>query len=525
MCTACADSDVRVWRVSSAMRNLGSYSQEEPTVLRGHTGPAWSCAFSPSGRHVSSTSSDRTIALWDWQRAAKVGVFRGHTHWVSCARFNADGNLLCSASRDRSVRLWDVESESNILELMGHEAWTTCCAFGGAHGAGRAVFSGSQDKVVRQFDLSSGMEVAQFVGHVAGVYALAVSPDGNVMTTASWDGTCRVWSVRMNRQIARLPLTTHSQGTSGSDCGGGDGGGSGARRLAQSRGLAVAMSSAGSIAVGVSGGTVCFFEPPEQQQQPQQHSKEKVADNGSLSSCPAEVPLTIVRPKPAPKAAVEDWLVDALLEHLAAETRVTDFLDLHARAMDAPGESGGAAVGGIKMISPEIHNEYADLMMTVMDEVREAFGVRVEAIAAAVTALAARRENGSPGDMMEVQRQLDRIDAVDDVALFSKLIRHHLHPHAASGDASSAAISVATGIGGSVCEGAADEEKQALELELVQLRAQLEEERAAREREVAARQLQRVAELQVGSCVLRQERRGMERWGVGGGRERERYRV
>ena len=66
VCTSCADSNVRVW---SAHHH--SYSLE-PTVLRGHSGALWSCAFSANGAHIASTSSDRTIAMWDWCKISKV---------------------------------------------------------------------------------------------------------------------------------------------------------------------------------------------------------------------------------------------------------------------------------------------------------------------------------------------------------------------------------------------------------------------------------------------------------------------
>ena len=37
----------------------------EPTVLRAHAGAVWSSAFSPSGEHIASASSDRSRS---WQR-------------------------------------------------------------------------------------------------------------------------------------------------------------------------------------------------------------------------------------------------------------------------------------------------------------------------------------------------------------------------------------------------------------------------------------------------------------------------
>ena len=41
---------------------------------------------------------------------------------------------------------------------------------------------------------------------MAGIYGLAVSSDGHVVATVGWDGTCRVWSVRMQKPLFVLPL-------------------------------------------------------------------------------------------------------------------------------------------------------------------------------------------------------------------------------------------------------------------------------------------------------------------------------
>lgn len=200
VCTSSADCNVRVWNVLKISRTL------EPAVLSGHSGPVWSCRFSPSGAHIASTSSDDSIMLWDWQTSSRVGQLRGHTSWVTASGFDPGGAALCSASRDRSVRLWDLNVCEQVLELHGHDSWATCCALGG----GGCLFSGGHDKIVRMWDTKSGMETGQFDGHVAGVYGIALSHDGHVIASASWDGTCRVWSLRMRKLLQTLALQARS---------------------------------------------------------------------------------------------------------------------------------------------------------------------------------------------------------------------------------------------------------------------------------------------------------------------------
>lgn len=101
------DFTCRVWDVATG---------KEAATLTGHDGAIYGVAFSPSGL-LATSSEDRTVRLWNWQR--KEGrVLRGHTSYVYRCRFSPDGRVLASASHDRTVRLWDVE-QGNLRAMLG----------------------------------------------------------------------------------------------------------------------------------------------------------------------------------------------------------------------------------------------------------------------------------------------------------------------------------------------------------------------------------------------------------------------
>jgi WD40 repeat protein len=111
---------------------------------------ARSCAFSPDGELLATTSDDRTVRLWHVAGGTQRAVLTGRTDMVSGCAFSPDGELLATASSDRTVRLWRVADGSVIAVLAGHTSWAEACSF---------------------------------------------SPDGELLATVSRDGALRLWHV------------------------------------------------------------------------------------------------------------------------------------------------------------------------------------------------------------------------------------------------------------------------------------------------------------------------------------------
>lgn len=152
-------------------------SGEYVRTLKGHTNTVCSLAFTPTGSHLVSTSSDLTIKLWDFTTHTCVRTLRGHEHTISDAKFlpspyllmtnsNNNGNssnnnsngignssnqmngggmgeqknnsgidttqtgssLLISASRDKSVKFWDLETGFCEHTIHDHNDWVRCIA-------------------------------------------------------------------------------------------------------------------------------------------------------------------------------------------------------------------------------------------------------------------------------------------------------------------------------------------------------------------------------------------------------------
>lgn len=114
----------------------------------------------------------------------------GHTsdvRGVSCCT----SGQIATASRDRHVRLWDLSESSEPLQtLSGHDHWVNDVHYLDNSRLSTACADGS----VRIFDASSGMLLHKIDAHAQA--ACALSSDGDLLVSSSWDKTARVWDAQ-----------------------------------------------------------------------------------------------------------------------------------------------------------------------------------------------------------------------------------------------------------------------------------------------------------------------------------------
>ncbi|PWN90853.1 putative RSA4-WD-repeat protein [Acaromyces ingoldii] len=251
------DGTVRVWNVS---RRICEYA------LGGHTASVNVVRWGGDGL-LYTASSDRCVKVWDAKDGKLVRTLQDHAHWVNTLALSTDhvlrtgpfdhhGRVLdslpgeggqgdqneeafdqaaqkaalkrykeatshgkkpevaISGSDDHTLFLWPPQSATATLEpsvaspkkplarLTGHQKTVNHVAFSPD---GNLVASASFDSSVKLWHGRTGKFVASLRGHVSSVYRLAWSADSRIIVSASKDSTIKLWDLKTFKMRQDLP--------------------------------------------------------------------------------------------------------------------------------------------------------------------------------------------------------------------------------------------------------------------------------------------------------------------------------
>lgn len=156
--------------------------------LRGHGGPVRALAISPDGQTALTGSFDSTAIRWSLARNAAEQVFRFHADAVNAVVLLRDGRAA-TAGADGRIAIWTAGKAEPDTVLEGHEAPIAALA---ASPDGTMLASASWDRTVRLWPLAGGPARA-LEGHSQNVNGVAFSPDGRTLVSVSYDLTLRIW--------------------------------------------------------------------------------------------------------------------------------------------------------------------------------------------------------------------------------------------------------------------------------------------------------------------------------------------
>ena len=169
------DGSLSFWKISDGTRT--------GVIEKAHLDTITGLAFSPDGRQIASSSTDRYLKIHTVATLELADQLEGHTNHVLDVAWSADGETLASAGADHVTKLWTVSTGKQKKTESGFKKELTTVSF---IGTTENIVTGGGDKILK----ASGQNLS---GVDDFIYDAAVSQDGSIIAAGGENGILRIW--------------------------------------------------------------------------------------------------------------------------------------------------------------------------------------------------------------------------------------------------------------------------------------------------------------------------------------------
>lgn len=154
-------------------------------------------AVSADGKKIAAGGCDRIVNVWDISggvdKAKPEASIENHADWVFGVAFSDDAKKLYTASRDKTAKVWDLVAKESMLTFPDHQ--NTVYGIISASG-GKAGLSVGEDNQVRMWSATGdkGGKSIRNANHGKPVFRVAAVPGKPMVVTCSADMTVRSWN-------------------------------------------------------------------------------------------------------------------------------------------------------------------------------------------------------------------------------------------------------------------------------------------------------------------------------------------
>lgn len=160
-----------------------------------------SVAVSPGGEWLAFGAAKLgQLLVWEWQSESYVLKQQGHYYDMNTLAFSPDGQNIATGGEDGKVKLWNASSGFCFVTFPEHSASISSVEFAKQ---GQVLFSASLDGTVRAFDLVRYRNFRTFTSPTPVQFcSLAVDPSGEVVAAGSQDSfEIYLWSVQTGKLL------------------------------------------------------------------------------------------------------------------------------------------------------------------------------------------------------------------------------------------------------------------------------------------------------------------------------------
>lgn len=191
LASAGTDGAIYLWHLPSLL--AAPFGEAKPLRrFLGHSHDFVFLAIHPQGHLLASAGEDQTVRLWDIAGGACLAVLFGHEVGYTSVAFTPDGKKLISAGFDGLILVRDVESGAILSKIDSQQGQLRALA---VSPDGALMATGGEDGTIYLWDIERGESVLMLAEHADDIASLAFHPNGLLLLSSSFDRTIRLWRI------------------------------------------------------------------------------------------------------------------------------------------------------------------------------------------------------------------------------------------------------------------------------------------------------------------------------------------
>ncbi|NNJ08998.1 hypothetical protein EKD04_001500, partial [Chloroflexales bacterium ZM16-3] len=193
------DQVISLWDIAerSVLSELRLPQSDEDMIV---PGIFTSVAFSPDGQFIAAGDDGGNVAVWAIADGVALQTLSVGLRIVADVAFSPDSTAVAAASEGwrsepGSIWIWDVASGADLhwLSIDDGARFLAPAERLAFTRDGSQVLMGLADGAMLRWSLANASLIQDLPGHSAAITALAISPDGTGILSASRDGSLRTW--------------------------------------------------------------------------------------------------------------------------------------------------------------------------------------------------------------------------------------------------------------------------------------------------------------------------------------------
>jgi WD40 repeat protein len=162
--------------------------------------PSYVMTLGPGGQYIAAGCLDKTIRFWRAATGAELGRYPPQGYIAGAIAFGPGGVTLAVGHNDNTIHLWDVSSAKE-LRVLSQATAAVIPVDSTVFSPDGGLLASSSYKTITLWDPTTGTALRTLTGHTDAVTAIAFSPDGQLLASASADKTIRLWSPSTGKDL------------------------------------------------------------------------------------------------------------------------------------------------------------------------------------------------------------------------------------------------------------------------------------------------------------------------------------